>query len=96
MEYFDNVEVCEERSADGLDKVTRKEYRTHCRYPPMRNCVYVHHESTLVQKKFLVTDYICQYEAFSHFYQGKEWKFNRDKYDAAYRSVGEPGSGCGR
>ncbi len=90
MEYFDNVEVCEERSADGLDKVTRKEYRSPAGMLS-EELVYLHHESTLVQKKFLVSDYVRQYEAFNQFVRARNWKFNREKYEVACRSVGDQG-----
>jgi hypothetical protein len=89
-EIIDDFEILENRSYSGKDKLTVKEYRS-SRGSLHENLVYAFNESTLIQNKFLVTDYINEFEIFKHLVANRRWVFNREKFNTICQSVGENG-----
>ncbi len=89
-EYFEDFEVIEESHYDRRDKVVRKEYRSPAG-SLSEELAYMYNESTLVQKQFLVTDYVNQYDVFSHFVRARKWRLNKEKYDTISQSLGDRG-----
>jgi hypothetical protein len=89
-EIIDDFEVGERMSLTGRDKVRYKEYR--CSKGVLNETlIYLFNESTLVQNKFLITDYINEFNVFNHFIANRRWEFNRDKFNRVSRSVGDNG-----
>ena len=89
-EFIDNFEIHLQHSLSGKDKVTSKEYissagRLH------EKLVYMHHESTLVQQQFLVTDYVNEYQVFESFVKNRRWTYHEEKFNSVCQSVGEQG-----
>ena len=89
-EVIDDFEIIENRSLSEKDKVIEKKYRS-SRGTLDEKLIYIFNESTLVQNKFLVTDYINEYEVFRHFVAGRRWVFDKEKYDNICNSVGNKG-----
>jgi hypothetical protein len=52
---------------------------------------YVFNESTVVQSKFLIGDYVKEIERFEEFVFGRSWKFNQAKYQLESKKLGEHG-----
>ena len=89
-EVIDDFEVVETRSLSGKDKVTEKEYIS----PKGRlneKLIYLYNESTLVQNKFLITDFVNEFELFKYYLTNRRWEFNKSKYNTICQSVGEKG-----
>jgi len=74
---FDVLEKCEQL---GKDKVVLKEYRG-AGGSLTEKRVYMNSESTLVQKKFLITDYIKEFSVFRDFVRHRRWSFNKERYN---------------
>ena len=89
-ESIENFGMKEEISFSGKNKIISRSYRSTGGILD-ETLTYVFNESTLVQNKFLVTDYIKDFELFRHFVAGRRWKFNGGKFDAVCNSVGEKG-----
>jgi hypothetical protein len=89
-EFVDGFEIIENKSLSGKDKVTEKEYRS-TRGSLSEKLIYVFNESTLVQNKFLITDYINEFEVFKHFVSNRRWVFNKERYVDFSQSVGDNG-----
>jgi hypothetical protein len=89
-EMIDDFEAVEHKSLSGKDKVTEKEYRS-SRGSLQENLVYSFNESTLIQHKFLVTDYVNEFEVFRHWVANRRWVFNQEKFSSICQSVGENG-----
>jgi hypothetical protein len=89
-EVNDAFEVIENKSLSGMDKVTEKEYRSLDGHLSEK-LIYLFNESTLVQNKFLVTDYANEFEVFKQFVAKRRWTFNKRKYDDICQSVGDNG-----
>jgi len=52
---------------------------------------YVHNESTLVQSKFLVEDYLREEPLFRKYIEGRSWIFNPEIYKKASLETGDSG-----
>jgi hypothetical protein len=89
-ELFDGVEVKTTVNVENGDKITDKEYR--CSSGVLTEQLrYVFNESTVVQKKFLITDYNEQASLLEQFTACRKWKFNPSKYEAIRNKVGDKG-----
>jgi hypothetical protein len=89
-EYFDDFDTEISSFIDNNDKITDKVF--HSRYGTLSEQLrYVFDESTIVQKKFLITDYKDQSGLLEHFVASRRWKFNQSKFDAIQKEVGASG-----
>lgn len=89
-EYFDGVEAVESHGLENGDKITTRDY--HCRSGKLSEELrYVFKESTIVQKKFLITDYSEQAALLEQFVASRHWRYNPSKYDAINQNAGETG-----
>ena len=89
-EFYDDFEVSENKTLSGKDKVVTKEYRS-SKGALNEKLIYVYNESTLVQNKFLVTDYLTDFEVFKHLVANRRWVFNKEKYNNVSQLVGDKG-----
>jgi len=90
-EYFDGVEIDKSTSIENGDKISDIEY--HCKSGILSEQLrYVFSESTIVQKKFLITDYISQSGLLEQFVKSRKWKFNKSKFTAIQHKVGGAGT----
>jgi len=89
-EIIDGFEVMEKRSLSKKDKVIEKEYRS-SKGVLNEKLIYIFNESTLVQNKFLVTDYVNEFEIFKHFLTNRRWEFNKEKYNSVCHTLGDHG-----
>ena len=89
-ETWDGVEVQEQRTTVGRDIVTEKTYRTRAGTLGER-LRYIFSESTLVQEKFLLDEAAPAMEAFVELVRGRRWKFQRERFEAVRREVGDHG-----
>ena len=89
-EVLDNFEIFERKTLSGKDRIISREYRTSGGILDEK-LTYIFNESTLVQTKFLVNDYVKDYEVFRHFLENRRWELNIDKFNSISRSVGENG-----
>ncbi len=89
-EYFEGVEVVEYKSLDNRDKITTREY--HFKSGKLtEELLYVFKESTIVQKKFLITNYSEQAAFLEQFVASRKWKYIPSKYEAISQKAGETG-----
>ena len=89
-ELIDDFELREIKTDSGLDKITLKEYRSSSGFLNER-LIFKFAESTLVQDKFLVTDYSGDLKLLEHFVKSRRWIFNKERFDNISREVGENG-----
>ena len=89
-EYFDGCEVDVTFQSENRNKLTTKDYRFGKRQLS-EELLYVFNESTIVQKKFLITDYKEQCGLLEQFVSSRKWKFNKMKFIQAEQDVGEKG-----
>ena len=89
-EIIDDFTLRETKSRSGNDKVIEKEYRNSSGVLSEK-LIYLFNESTLVQSKFLVTDYVNEFELFKQFLTQRRWEFNKGKYDKTCQSAGNKG-----
>ena len=89
-EIVDGFKMVEHYEYSGNDRVLFKEYRG-----PRKNLseqlIYVHSDSTLVQKKFLITDYVKEFEIFMDFVNGRRWVFNKERFNEISRTINRHG-----
>ncbi len=52
---------------------------------------YLFNESTLVQTRFMITDYVKDFELLRYFVANRRWEVNREKLISVSKSVGESG-----
>lgn len=89
-EYFDSIEVINSFSTENLDKITDRKY--YCKSGLLTEQLrYVFNESTVVQKKFLITDYTREAPLLEEFVAQRKWKFNQSKYEAICQEVNGDG-----
>jgi hypothetical protein len=89
-EISEDFEVSEKKSRAGKDLITVKEYR--CSEGRLsEEMVYIFRESTLVQSKFLITDYVKEFEIFKKFIAGRRWVFEKEKFNTIKQLTGESG-----
>jgi len=89
-EYFDDGEVEVSIRSENSNKLTRKDFRL-SKGLLSEELLYVFDESTIVQKKFLITDYRDQGGLLEQFVSSRKWKFNKMKFIQAEQEVGESG-----
>jgi len=89
-EYFDDGEVEVSIRSENSNKLTRKDFRL-SKGLLSEELLYVFDESTIVQKKFLITDYRDQGGLLEQFVSSRKWKFNKMKFIQAEQDVGEKG-----
>ncbi len=89
-EVLDSFEIFERRTLSGKDKVISREYRS-----PVgildEKLTYIFNESTLVQTKFLINDYVKDFEIFRNFLANRRWELNIEKFKNVSRSAGDKG-----
>ncbi len=89
-EVISGFNVTSTTSSEGNDKLTFKEYA--CDEGKLtEEFIYIFNESTLVQKKFLITDYINEAGLLRKILKNREWTFGKEKYDQINAQVGEKG-----
>lgn len=89
-EYFDGIEVEVTESIEKQNKITDKKY--HLRKGILTEQLqYVFTESTVVQKKFLITDYNEQSRLLEQFVACRKWDFREARYVTIKEKVGEEG-----
>jgi hypothetical protein len=89
-ESFDSIEVETAIAFNDRDKITDKTY--HCKNGILTEQLrYVFSESTIIQKKFLITDYAEQATLLEQFVASRKWTFNQSKYEAIHQKVGDKG-----
>jgi Uroporphyrinogen decarboxylase (URO-D) len=89
-EIIDDFKIVEKKSFAGKDKVTEKEYVSSIG-SLKEKLTYLFNDSTLVQNKFLVTDYDKEFDLFKHFVANRRWQFNKQKYKDACDLLGDKG-----
>ena len=89
-EYFDDGEVEVSIRSENSNKLTRKDFRL-SKGLLSEELLYVFDESTIVQKKFLITDYRDQGGLLEQFVSSRKWKFNKMKFIQVEQEVGESG-----
>jgi len=89
-EVISGFKINSASSYTGKDKLTIKEYANEkCKLS--EELVYIFNESTLIQKRFLISDYKNDAESFRIFLKNRRWNFNRQKYVKVCNEVGEKG-----
>lgn len=89
-EYFEDGRAIISYEYDGRNKIIDKVYQLKNGNLSER-LIYVFNESTIVQKDFLITDYLAQGELFEQFVATRKWKFNKAKFEQVRKNVGENG-----
>ncbi len=89
-EYFDDREVEVSIRSENRNKLTAKDYRF-SKGLLSEKLLYVFDESTIIQKKFLITDYKEQGGLLEQFVSSRKWKFNKFKFIQAEQEVGDEG-----
>jgi uroporphyrinogen-III decarboxylase len=90
-EYFEGSEAKTSTHLENGDKITTKEY--HLKSGILTEQLrYVFSESTVVQKKFLITDYAKQAKLLEQFVAARIWKYNKAKYAAIQEKIGSSGT----
>jgi hypothetical protein len=89
-EIIDDFDVVENIDFSGKDKVIEKEYRS-SKGSLNEKLIYLFNESTLVQNKFLISDFVNEFEIFKHFLACRRWKFDKDKFNKICNSVADNG-----
>jgi hypothetical protein len=89
-EVLDGFDVFERKTLNGKDRITSREYR--CLSGMLHEkLTYIFNESTLVQSRFMITDYVKDFELLRHFVANRRWEVNSEKLISAMKSVGENG-----
>ena len=89
-EVISGLKITSATSYTGKDKLTIKEYASE-ESKLTEELLYIFNESTLVQKGFLINDYINEAELFRIFLKNRKWIFNSEKYKKVCHEVGEKG-----
>jgi hypothetical protein len=87
---WNGVEVEEQEHIQGQDRIFERHYHTRAGMLHERQR-YVFRESTLVQERFLVTDYSRQLDAFTAILQARSWRFDAARYRAIEDEVAGQG-----
>jgi hypothetical protein len=90
QEKIDGFEVLQHDDKSDQDQILRKVYKG-SRGSLTEELVFKYNESTLVQKKFLVTDYVNEYPIFKDFVESRQWAFDDERYSQIAKSLGEYG-----
>jgi hypothetical protein len=89
-EVLNDFEIFERKTLSGKDRILSREYRS-SRGILDEKLTYIFNESTLVQTKFLINDYVKDFELFRHFIANRIWELNSEKFNNLSKSVGEKG-----
>jgi hypothetical protein len=89
-EQFDGFEVIEKKYKDGFDRVIEKEYPTG-KGSLTEVLRYMHRDSTLVQKKFLINDFNNQVPQLEAYISARSWAFRQERFEAIEAEVGDAG-----
>ncbi len=89
-EYFEGVDVKVSKRTENGDKITEKEYHTRSGILT-EQLRYVFNESTVVQKKFLITDYAGQARQLENFVASRKWKFIPERLTDIQQKAGDAG-----
>ncbi len=89
-EYFDGCQAEVNIRSENSNKLTIKDFRL-SKGLLWEELLYVFDESTIVQKKFLITDYKEQGGLLEQFVSSRKWRFNKKKYEEAEQKVGDRG-----
>ncbi|MCK4998298.1 MAG: hypothetical protein KAS23_02145 [Anaerohalosphaera sp.] len=89
-EVFENAEVTVAAEKQGNDTITTKTY-SNSNGELKEELRYVFNESTVVQQKFLIDDYVEQQKLLVDFVHGRRWEFLSDKFQTIQRQVGSRG-----
>lgn len=89
-EYFEEGEAVTTNAFDGKNKIINKKYNLKTA-KLSEKLLYFFDESTIIQKKFLITDYKERGNLFEQFVASRKWEFNKEKYEQVCREVGERG-----
>ncbi|MBK7713023.1 MAG: hypothetical protein IPJ37_20365 [Bacteroidales bacterium] len=89
-EIFSDFEIFERRTLSGKDIIRSREYRSSGGILDEK-LTYIYNESTLVQTKFLINDYVKDFELFRHFLWDRRWVVDSEKFNSISRTVGEKG-----
>jgi len=89
-EVHDNIHVTVAVEKQESDTVTTRTYRSR-KGELMDQLRYVFNESTIVQQKFLIDDYVKQYPLLEDYVQGRRWEFQVDKFHEIQQQVGPQG-----
>ncbi|MBI5010281.1 MAG: hypothetical protein HZB98_11695 [Bacteroidia bacterium] len=87
-ETTDDFRIIEKISFSGKDKIIDKEYINSSGCLTER-LTYLFNESTLVQSKFLISDFPGDLKVFKSFLINRRWEFDKEKYSTVCRSAGE-------
>ena len=94
-EQFDGISKSEKTYHEGSNSVIEKKYET-SKGMLTEKLTYIHHESTLVQSKFLIDDYENQLDLLEQFVSSRSWQFKPEAYRKIKAQVGEKRCGDGR
>jgi hypothetical protein len=89
-ECFDGIRMETVTSLENRNRTTDKTYHFSMGELTER-LLYVFDESTVVQKKFLITDYNGQSRLLEQFVASRRWEFDESRYLAIREKVGEAG-----
>ena len=89
-ESFEGIEVSTAVRFENRDKITDKEYRLKSG-TLTEQLRYVFNESTVVQTKFLITDYAAQVGLLEEFVAARKWTFNQQHFESVQQKVGDQG-----
>ncbi len=87
---WSGVEVEEQETRDGRDRIFVRTYRT-AKGTLTERLRYVTAESTLVQEKFLVVDPATELDALEELVRGRRWRFDAEAYSRWAAEVGDDG-----
>lgn len=83
---FDGIEFVETENFEGEDRVIERRYGR-----LTERLRYVFCESTLVQEKFAVNDYVNQLDDMEALLKSRRWRFVPERYESIKQAVGSRG-----
>jgi hypothetical protein len=89
-ESFEGIEINTAVRFENRDKITDKTYHLK-RGKLSEQLRYVFNESTVVQTKFLITDYAAQVALLEEFVATRKWTFNQQQFESVQQKVGDQG-----
>ena len=89
-EYFEDGTMITNTETYGHNKITKRDYHLN-KGILSEKLEYLFDESTIVQKEFLITDYLSQADLLEQFVSSRKWRFNKIRYDQICRTVGDSG-----
>jgi uncharacterized protein (DUF1330 family) len=89
-ESNDEFVMQENFSSDGKDRDINRVFSSGRRVLKEKQ-TYVFRESTLVQKKFLFSEYQENMDLITRFVSGRKWRFRKERFDEAEAGIGPAG-----